>query len=91
MVASALLLLLLFAMRRGVVGAGFEDSGIGMDDEVVVPERRRVLLRGGRFSASVIVPKDVVTSLGGKPKRKFVDWEYSGVPTWCGFVGCVRL
>jgi ribosomal protein S6E (S10) len=58
MVASALLLLLLFAMRRGVVGAGFEDSGIGMEDEVVVPERRRVLLRGGRFSVSVIVPKD---------------------------------
>ena len=82
MVASALLLLLLFAMRRGVVGAGFEDSGIGMEDEVVVPERRRVLLRGGKFSVSVIVPKDdEVTSLGGKPKRKFVDWEYSGVPT----------
>jgi len=57
-VASALLLELLFAMRRGVVGAGFEDSTAGMEDVVVVPERRRVLLRGGRFSVSVIVPKD---------------------------------
>jgi hypothetical protein len=71
MVASVLLLLLLFAMRRGVVGAGFEDSGIGMEDEEVVPERRRVLLRGGRFSASVIVPKDdKVTKFRRKAKEE---------------------
>jgi len=58
MVARALLLELLFAMRRGVVGVGLEESMIGMEEDVFVPERRRVLLRGGRFSVSVIVPED---------------------------------
>jgi len=52
----ALLLLLLFAMRRGVTGTGFEESRDGLVNGAVVPARSRVLRRGGRFSASVIVP-----------------------------------
>ena len=44
-------------MRRGVTGAGFEESRGGLDDGALVPARRRVLRRGGRFSASVIVSK----------------------------------
>jgi len=52
------------------VGTGFEDSTIGMEDVVVVPERRRVLLLGGRFSVSVIVPKDDEGTLRRKAKEE---------------------
>lgn len=66
---SALLLLLLFVMRRGVTGAGFEDSMGGLVDEAVVPVRRRVLRRGGRFSVSVIVSERDGRHEGEKGER----------------------
>jgi hypothetical protein len=56
---------LLFVMRRGVTAFDLEIAAGSMEvADVVVPERRRVLRRGGRFSVSNIVSH--ATTASGK-------------------------
>lgn len=61
---------LLFVMRSGVTAFDLESAAGSIEVvDVVVPERRRVLRRGGRFSESSIV-SDATTTRGENGRRQ---------------------
>jgi hypothetical protein len=67
---------LLFVMRRGVTAFDLEsEAGSMVVVDVVVPERRRVLRRGGRFSVSSIVSH--ATTAKGKKGGDKEEWKVS--------------
>jgi hypothetical protein len=93
--APSVFLELLFVMRRGVTAFGLEITAGSMEGvDVVVPERRRVLRRGGRFSESSIVSHATTTrgqKVGDKEKGKVSDRVVLCCCWWIGSMSVAAL